>query len=101
MSTDNTKMSENAITPSVLNKMFGRALMYGASWNYERMQNLGFLYMMVPALKRTYKNNTPAMARRAVETALSAAGLEPILSVAPRDTLGPAHTVCRRAVCRE
>ena len=40
MSTDNTKMSENAITPSVLNKMFGRALMYGASWNYERMQNL-------------------------------------------------------------
>ena len=47
MSTDNTKMSENAITPSVLNKMFGRALMYGASWNYERMQNLGFLYMMV------------------------------------------------------
>lgn len=63
MSTDNTKMSENAITPSVLNKMFGRALMYGASWNYERMQNLGFLYMMVPALKRTYKNNTPAMAQ--------------------------------------
>ena len=47
------------------------------------------------------ENNTPAMARRAVETALSAAGLEPILSVAPRDTLGPAHTVCRRAVCRE
>lgn len=47
------------------------------------------------------ENNTPAMARRAVETALSAAGLEPILSVAPRDTLGPAHTVCRRAVCKE
>ncbi len=63
MSTDNTKMSENAITSSVLNKMFGRALMHGASWNYERMQNLGFLYMMVPALKRTYKNNTPAMAQ--------------------------------------
>ena len=56
-----TEMDKTAITPSVLNKMFGRALMYGASWNYERMQNLGFLYMMVPALKKIY-NNTPAMA---------------------------------------
>lgn len=47
------------------------------------------------------ENNTPAMARRAVETALAAAGLEPALSVAPRDAIGPAHVVCRRAVCRE
>ena len=47
------------------------------------------------------ENNTPAMARRAVETALSAAGLAPALSVAPRDRLGPAHPVGRRALCRE
>lgn len=47
------------------------------------------------------ENNTPAMARRAVETALLAAGLEPLLSVAPRDTLGPVHTVCRRIVCKK
>lgn len=47
------------------------------------------------------ENNTPAMARTAVETALSAAELAPRLSVAPRDTLGPAHTVARRALCRE
>ena len=47
------------------------------------------------------ENNTPAMAQTAVETALSAAGLAPALSVAPRDRLGPAHTVCRRAVCRK
>ena len=46
-------------------------------------------------------NNTPAMARTAVETALSAAGLAPELSVAPRDTLGPCHTVTRRCVCRK
>ena len=46
------------------------------------------------------ENNTPAMARNAVETALSAAGLDPVLSVAPRDTLGPAHVVSRRVVCR-
>ena len=46
------------------------------------------------------ENNTPAMALRAVETALSAAGLSPALSVAPRDTLGPAHILAGRRVCR-
>ena len=47
------------------------------------------------------ENNTPAMARNAVETALSAAGLFPTLSVAPRDSLGECHTVSRRAVCKK
>lgn len=47
------------------------------------------------------ENNTPAMARNAVETALSAAGLTPTLSVAPRDHLSTAHTVGRRGVCRK
>lgn len=46
------------------------------------------------------ENNTPAMALAAVETALSAAGLSPLLSAAPRDCLGPAHVVSRRSVCR-
>jgi phosphoribosyl 1,2-cyclic phosphodiesterase len=47
------------------------------------------------------ENNTPAMARNAVETALSAAGLTPTLSVAPRDTLGEAHVLQRSGVCKE
>ena len=47
------------------------------------------------------ENNTPAMAHRAVETALSAAGLFPALSVAPRDALSGAHIVSRRAICRK
>ncbi|MDR3982159.1 MAG: MBL fold metallo-hydrolase [Dysosmobacter sp.] len=46
------------------------------------------------------ENNTPAMAQRTVETALSAAGLCPTLSVAPRDTMSAPHPVHRRAVCR-
>ena len=46
------------------------------------------------------ENNTPAMAQTAVEQALSAAGISPLLSVAPRDCLGPAHVVCRRSVCK-
>ena len=46
------------------------------------------------------ENNTPAMALRTVETALSAAGLTPLLSAAPRESLSGAHTLSGRAVCR-
>ena len=62
-------MSEkkNAITKRDVNSMFGRALMYGASWNYERMQNLGFLYMMVPALKRIYGDKDSAEMSQAMK----------------------------------
>lgn len=45
------------------------------------------------------ENNTPAMALRAVETALSAAGLSPRLSAAPRDRLSGAYVVEGGAVC--
>ena len=46
------------------------------------------------------ENNTPAMARNAVEAALSAAGLSPALSVAPRDAVGQAHVVREASPCR-
>ena len=45
------------------------------------------------------ENNTPAMAKHAVEVALSAAELSPRLSVAPRQELSAAHTI-EEAVCR-
>ena len=48
------------------------------------------------------ENNTPAMALSAVERALSAAALAPVLSVAPRDTLSGAHIITsREALCRK
>ena len=47
------------------------------------------------------ENNTPAMARNAVETALCAAGLAPTLTVAPRDCLSEAYPVIRRPICRK
>ena len=49
----------------------------------------------------SHENNTPVMAHRTVERALSAAGLMPALSVAPRDHLSEPHIVSRRAVCRK
>ena len=45
------------------------------------------------------ENNTPAMALRTVETALSAAGLAPRLSAAPRDCLSKAYVLEGGAVC--
>lgn len=45
------------------------------------------------------ENNTPAMALRAVETALRAAGLSPRLSAAPRDGLSRAYVLEGGAVC--
>ena len=47
------------------------------------------------------ENNTPAMAYNAVERALSAAGLSPRLTVAPRDCLSEPYTVSGRNVCRK
>lgn len=47
------------------------------------------------------ENNTPAMARNAVEIALSAARLAPCLSVAPRDCLSKAYMISRRTVCKK
>ena len=55
------------------------------------------------------ENNTPAMARNAVEQALSAAGFPPAedpsagvhLTVAPRDHLSQAYCVNRRNVCKK
>ena len=47
------------------------------------------------------ENNTPAMARNAVERALSAAELAPELTVAPRECLSEACCVVRRGVCKK
>ena len=49
----------------------------------------------------SHENNTPTMARNAVELALSAAGLTPALSVAPRDALSEPYPVFRRALCKK
>lgn len=46
------------------------------------------------------ENNTPAMALNAVGSALSAAELSAVLSVAPRDCLSEAYPAVRRVVCR-
>ena len=44
--------SGNKIQKSDIKKVFWRFQLYGGSWNFERMQNVGFLYSIKPVLKR-------------------------------------------------
>lgn len=54
-------MNKNGLEKKTINKVFWRSFMYGASWNYERMQNLGFLYTILPTLKKIYKDKKEDM----------------------------------------
>lgn len=38
----------------------GRSLLLQASWNFDRLQNLGFVYQLLPGLRRLYGRNLPA-----------------------------------------
>ncbi|CUU46222.1 PTS system mannose/fructose/sorbose family transporter subunit IID [Clostridium beijerinckii] len=43
------------ITKNDLKKMFLRGLALEYSWNYERQQNMGYCYAMMPVIKKLYK----------------------------------------------
>lgn len=51
---DNSK--EKVITKKDLNGMVWRSLLLQASFNYERMQAGGWLYSILPGLKKIHKN---------------------------------------------
>ena len=51
---DNSK--EKVITKKDLNNMVWRSLLLQASFNYERMQAGGWLYSILPGLKKIHKN---------------------------------------------
>lgn len=51
---DNSK--DKVITKKDLNKMVWRSLFLQASFNYERMQACGWLYSILPGLKKIHKN---------------------------------------------
>lgn len=50
------KSVEKVITKKDLNKMAWRSMLLQASFNYERMQAAGWLYSLLPGLKKIHKN---------------------------------------------
>lgn len=47
-------MKEKKLTKSDLNKMFVRSCFLLGSFNFERMQSIGFCVTLIPAIKRLY-----------------------------------------------
>ena len=53
---------ESVMTPDVFKKTFWRSFPLQACFCYERMQNVGFAYQMIPALKKLYPEKKEASA---------------------------------------
>lgn len=66
MDNSNTKLTKKEINQVYRRNLFGLQL----GWNYERMQGLGYAYVIAPALKKLYGNDNEAM-RRALEMHLA------------------------------
>ena len=47
---------ESKITKKDFNQCFWRSLTLDSSWNYERMQNIAYCYMMAPIIRSLYEN---------------------------------------------
>ena len=54
---DKTKTVKK-LTSSDVNEVFIRSNLFQGSWNFERMQALGFCFSMVPVIRRLYPKNS-------------------------------------------
>lgn len=61
-----------------INSIFLRFLTFEASWNYERMQALGYLYTILPGLKKIYKDESEL--RKAMKRHLEFFNCNPIIT---------------------
>ncbi len=52
--------TEKKLTQSDIRGVFLRSNLFRGSWNFERMQALGFCFSMVPAIRRLYPENNEA-----------------------------------------
>ncbi|CRX42132.1 PTS mannose transporter subunit IID [Yersinia enterocolitica] len=55
---DKTTTGEKKPTPADIRGVFIRSNLFQGSWNFERMQALGFCFSMVPAIRRLYPENS-------------------------------------------
>lgn len=64
-----------------LNRVAARSIFLQSSWNFERMQGLGYCYSILPCLKKIYRDD-PAELNRAVVRNLEFFNTQPYLSTA-------------------
>ncbi|RIY32480.1 PTS mannose transporter subunit IID [Psittacicella hinzii] len=73
------KQAERKITESDLRSMFIRSNAFQGSWNFERMQALGWAYTFLPVLKRLYPENNEER-RKAIKTHLEFFNTQPFVA---------------------
>ncbi|UBX48734.1 PTS mannose transporter subunit IID [Providencia alcalifaciens] len=54
---EQTQSTEKRLTKSDIRGVFLRSNLFQGSWNFERMQALGFCFSMVPVIRRLYPEN--------------------------------------------
>ncbi|MDX8000032.1 PTS mannose transporter subunit IID [Xenorhabdus sp. Reich] len=55
---ETTNMGQKKLTQSDIRGVFLRSNLFQGSWNFERMQALGFCFSIVPVIRRLYPENT-------------------------------------------
>ncbi|MEI9534146.1 PTS mannose transporter subunit IID [Moellerella wisconsensis] len=55
--TSSAAPAEKKLTPGDIRGVFLRSNLFQGSWNFERMQALGFCYSMIPVIRRLYPEN--------------------------------------------
>lgn len=74
------KKGQEKLTKKDFRKVFWRMQTMQFSWNYERMQNLGYLYTIKPILKRLYLNKSKEERSMAMKRHLEFFNTNPIVS---------------------
>ncbi|SQC69929.1 PTS system mannose-specific EIID component [Listeria fleischmannii subsp. fleischmannii] len=54
MATEQVTIGEKKLTKRDLMGVFIRSNLFQGSWNFERMQSLGFCFSVIPVIKRLY-----------------------------------------------
>ncbi|WHY79497.1 PTS system mannose/fructose/sorbose family transporter subunit IID [Neobacillus sp. WH10] len=67
------------LTKKEIRQIFWRSCQLDSSWNFERQQNLGYSYAMVPVIKRLFKNDS-RKAEAALKRSLDFMAITPQLS---------------------
>lgn len=70
---------DTKITKKDLNRVVRRNILLQLSWNFERMQALGYCYTILPILKKLYKNN-PEGLKKAVQRNLEFFNTQPYMA---------------------
>lgn len=68
------------ITQSDLNAVVRRSNLFQGSWNFERMQGLGFAYSMIPVIKRLYPDQHSQERKDAIKRHLEFFNTQPFVA---------------------